>query len=231
MPIAAAGRRKRRAPVLKSLRHMAVSLFFGLTASACSLLVQFRDAPTGSDASTVEPSDAGRQREDSSFVEPDPEDANTPPLDANSADGGRPNTVFTGGTNACTITTSTGIRTPGFYCASQPKVSAYLGKLSNHLVECIGTDATDVTTKHSITVCVRGCVPMPPGVPDICDDCDGKPDGDYCAAEFRYPWFSQSADGIVKCVGGRAVTNTGTKCPDSTSCKATGIGKAACKAI
>jgi hypothetical protein len=82
------------------------------------------------------------------------------------------------------------------------------------LVTCNG-GVTPICVQH----CPFGCAAMPPGYPDACDDCHGRPDGTYCTKDLR------AVDGrnlglAVDCRAGRAamvyvcgVGRCATECP------------------
>jgi hypothetical protein len=67
------------------------------------------------------------------------------------------------------------------------------------LVTCNGG-----TTPTCVQKCPFGCTAMPPGYPDACNDCEGRPDGTYCVRDLR------GADGrnlglAVDCEKGKTV--------------------------
>ncbi len=100
-------------------------------------------------------------------------------------------------------------------CASNTSIFAtYPTNRGEDLVTCNG-GSTPTCVQH----CPFGCAVMPQGYPDMCDDCDGRPDGTYCVKDLRGP------DGrllglAVDCKNGRAVMGhvcgvdrCATKCP------------------
>ncbi|MBX3226671.1 MAG: hypothetical protein KIT84_39380 [Labilithrix sp.] len=91
--------------------------------------------------------------------------------------------------------------------------SGYTGG-ANDLVDCVN---------KCVHRCASGCLVMPFGENDICDDCAGKPNGTYCIATFRDYEPATNQQLVVECKGGR-----GTKvasCGDGVS----GICQQECK--
>ncbi|CAN5924958.1 hypothetical protein BH11MYX4_BH11MYX4_66700 [soil metagenome] len=82
------------------------------------------------------------------------------------------------------------------------------------LVTCNGG-----TTPTCVQHCPFGCVAMPQGFPDACDDCDGRPDGTYCVKDLRGP-DGRNLGLAVDCKGGKTIQShtcgegrCATKCP------------------
>ena len=82
------------------------------------------------------------------------------------------------------------------------------------LVTCNG-GANPTCVQH----CPFGCVSMPQGYPDACDDCDGRADGTYCMKDLRGP-DGRNLGLAVVCKGGKttdvAICGVGrcaTSCP------------------
>ena len=86
-------------------------------------------------------------------------------------------------------------------CASNTVFPAYpAGRArGGDLVTCNG-GATPTCVQH----CPFGCSAMPPGYPDLCDDCDGRPDGTYCVKDLRGP-DGRNLGLAVDCQGGKTV--------------------------
>jgi hypothetical protein len=85
---------------------------------------------------------------------------------------------------------------------------------ADDLVTCNGG-----TKPTCVQHCPFGCVAMPQGFPDACDDCDGRADGTYCVKDLRGP-DGRSLGLAVDCKGGRTVEGhicgvgrCATKCP------------------
>lgn len=83
------------------------------------------------------------------------------------------------------------------------------------LVTCNG-GAHPTCVQH----CPFGCLTMPQGYPDECDDCVGRADGTYCVKDLRGP-DGRNLGLAVDCVLGKTMmvhvcgsaTNCATKCP------------------
>lgn len=81
-------------------------------------------------------------------------------------------------------------------CGSEPGVS---GTAPDDLVECDGTTAKCV--RH----CPHGCVEMPTGHADSCDECFDKDDGYYCVKDLKGTWGSENQGFAVQCQGHETV--------------------------
>ncbi|NOU31458.1 MAG: hypothetical protein HOO96_26465 [Polyangiaceae bacterium] len=156
------------------MRPFAKALLLGAGSGlvACSLLVRFDDdAPLADGGPAASEAGSG--------------------IDAAKADAGinrdAGNGVFKTDANPCTAGGT------GLYCAIQGKIGSYPGKDPlNHLVECSANKV------KQITVCGQGCFVMPPGVPDVCDDCITRPkDGRYCGFQFDWPTLSDNL--VITC--------------------------------
>ncbi len=94
---------------------------------------------------------------------------------------------------------------------------------TNDLVSCDGG-----THPTCVQHCPFGCAVMPTGYADICDDCNGRPQGTYCVTDLR--GVPSSDDGLaIDCDGGKTV---GThicgagKC--ATKCTTAGFPRPSC---
>lgn len=83
------------------------------------------------------------------------------------------------------------------------------------LVTCNGGATPPTCVQH----CPFGCATMPNGFPDMCDDCNGRPDGTYCVKDLRGP-DGRNLGLAIDCVGGKTtkgyvcgVGQCATKCP------------------
>jgi len=134
-------------------------------AVGCTFLIAFDEIPAPIDAG------AGDARPDGV----------TDASDANPADGGLPafpppcDPTFPLMDVACN---------PSFprpNCARNTGIfPAYPAPRGEDLVTCNGG-----TTPTCVQHCPFGCVTMPEGYPDTCDDCFGRPDGTYCMKDMR----------------------------------------------
>lgn len=85
----------------------------------------------------------------------------------------------------------------GYYCA-RDGLNNYPGD-DKDLVHC-EAGAVD-WVRH----CDGGCIFMPPGTPDVCNECGRKADGTYCGKEFP-GWLPEHASFLVRCQLGQAPT-------------------------
>jgi hypothetical protein len=71
------------------------------------------------------------------------------------------------------------------------------------------TRSRDVVTCNTTATCVEHCAVrcarMPDGFPDECDQCTGKPDGNYCGRELN--WSTRNLDVLVRCENGTLDTS------------------------
>ena len=148
---------------------------------ACSLLVQFVDAPDAGKADVAD------------VVVMDVRPDIAAPYDASHVCTGLPN---------------------GYYCGfnglnGNPPV--------NWLVVC------EAGKPDTIRDCDAGCLAFPNGTPDECDECPGKPTGDYCGSQFG-TYTPYNAAYLISCAQGVAAiqgqcTNGCQPGPGDASCK------------
>ena len=73
--------------------------------------------------------------------------------------------------------------------------------------------------------CPIACAHLPSGFPDECDNCNGRPSGDYCGSEMG--WDARNYNLLVRCTQGRLATSPQPfNCP--TNCQ-TGNGNGTAK--
>ena len=180
------------------------------TAAGCTFLISFDDVPE-TDAGVVD-----------GPVRPQPSrdaDASGRALDA--GDAGAPPV-----TPACDTTFPldevqgcASFVEGGQICADNPGLTSYPGDRSTDVVTCSKTQGA---------TCVRHCVAcahLPEGFPDQCDQCIGKPDGNYCGTDMG--WQPENFRLLVTCTNERMASATAcsTRGCDSKG----GTGDAACK--
>jgi hypothetical protein len=165
--------------------------------TGCTLLIDFKEVDAGTAATdetgTVDAGDA-RTADDGSVAFPPPCDPTFPLAELRcNPDFPRPNCA-----SRTTIFPS--------YPAGHPR--------GDDLVTCNGS-----TKPTCVQHCPFGCVPMPTGFPDACDDCDGRADGTYCVKDLRGP-DGRNLGLAVACQGGRTISSStcgvgrcATKCP------------------
>lgn len=93
---------------------------------------------------------------------------------------------------------------PGTFCACD-MLANYQGS-ADDLVTCkaAGANLTAIT-------CPNGCGAMPQGLPDECDPCAKRPDGNYCGKDVGY----DGGSAVITCKSGHQL-GVGSKC--TTSC-------------
>ncbi|MBS2017240.1 MAG: hypothetical protein JST00_30435 [Deltaproteobacteria bacterium] len=167
--------------------------------AGCTFLIDFDEVPGGGDASAAEASTGGdasddRVTPDGSIAFPPPCDPAFPLADVKcNASFPRPNCA----SNTSVFPT---------YPAGKPR--------GGDLVTCNG-GPTPTCVQH----CPFGCATMPAGFPDMCDDCNGRPDGTYCVKDLRGP-DGRNLGLAIDCTGGKTTKNyvcgegrCATKCP------------------
>jgi len=168
-----------RAPAGLALRALLVPLALVAGAggvAACSLLVQFNDAPGGA-------CDGGLCSADVTVAEAGPDaGANADASDA------RPNDAALDAADdhyaAC------GNLASGYYCATDG-LHGYAGS-QDDLVHCVDGGIGQAT------FCDGGCLPLPAPFPDACNPCVGHPDGMFCGRDL--PGFpAVNADFLIQC--------------------------------
>lgn len=153
--------------------------------AACTLLVDFVDQPVPCDgASCVD-----------ARIAIDAAGFDGPVIVVDASDGGvdAPNLACKGKTN-------------GYYCA-RDGLNGYPGD-DKDLVVC------EAGVVAAVRHCDGGCIFMPPGTPDVCNECGRKADGTYCGKEFP-GWLPEHANFLVRCQQGAAPTYT--KCTTCTA--------------
>jgi hypothetical protein len=167
---------------------------FAVATAACTFLVSFKDPEDG--GATVDASrDTGGSGEDVVT------DGPRPPLEAG--------TDFCPGYTAdpaarpCSINSG---RPVTAYCACD-RLKNYQGSKGD-LVTCAANgDVADTT--H----CENGCALYPPAISSVCDQCQAKADGKYCATEFG----GDAGKVLLECRGGHQF-QTAIDCPGVTRC-------------
>jgi len=142
-------------------------------AAACSLLVDFVDAP-----------DAGGcfgDTCDASLFDADTFDA---------ADAYHPDVRDAGPPDVATLCKG---KDNGWYCGYNGLNGVAPSK--DDLVEC--RDAS----VYKLTLCDAGCLAYPNGVPDRCNECPGMKDGYYCGSQFP-SGLADNATTLVLCTQG-----------------------------
>jgi hypothetical protein len=159
--------------------------------AACTWLVDFVDQPRGA------PCD-GAACFDAPFDPPRPDAASGDASDGATAG----DATFDGPNLACRGLVN------GYYCARDGLIN-YPGS-DKDLVYCDGGAV------WWARYCDGGCIFMPPGTPDVCNDCWRKGDGTYCGREFS-GWLTEHANVLVRCQQGQAASNQ--KCPGTCSAR------------
>ncbi len=152
--------------------------------AGCTLLVSFDDVPiddAGIGSPTSRPpdvavADTGKPPEDDASAPPDAADSS---VDYGKACAGKPD---------------------GKYCNGNQIVVD--GGSSDDLVTCLNGKTASV--KYCATG--SGCVRMPSGFPDECDQCQGKATGLYCGDDFA-GWHPMNARARIRCDNNAIVGN------------------------
>jgi hypothetical protein len=148
---------------------------------ACSLLVQFNDAPAGpcdggfcvADATVVD------GRADAAVAEGGGSDVRP----ADDAEAGAPEAGVDHYAPCANLAS-------GFYCATDG-LHGYAGS-QDDLVHCVDGGIGQAT------FCDGGCLPLPAPFPDACNPCVGHADGLYCGRDL--PGFpAVNADFLIQC--------------------------------
>lgn len=197
------------------LKTVKESLFVGIvlasSAVGCTFLISFDDVPRAEEPIDDGTVDSGRRSSSSSSSSGDTSSSSSS-SSASSASSSGTVEVFP---PACDENFDLGTVGCGNYpraeCGDEPGLTGTELPASD-LLEC---DATK--QPQCLRHCPHGCVKMPNGFPDACDDCNGKADGTYCTSEFRN-WPASNAVFLFECQGGNVVDKT--NCSDmGQACK------------
>lgn len=190
------------------MRTFALAGVVATCAVGCTFLVTFDDLPDRGQAIDEGEIDAGRKSSSSSSSSSSGDDGASSSSSSSSSSSGAP---FPPACDDAFDLTSIGCGTyPRAECGDEPGLTG-VDLPADDLVEC-DAQMEPKCLRH----CPHGCVKMPTGFPDACDDCDGKADGIYCSSEFRN-WPAQSNVFTFECQDGNVVTKT--KCGDGEACK------------
>lgn len=183
------------------MRSLARALLVAVVSAGagCTFLIDFDEIDGGGDASAAEASTGGDASDDR--FTPDGPIAFPPPCDPS----------FPLAEVKCNASF------PRPNCASNTSVfpTYPAGKArGGDLVTCNG-GPTPTCVQH----CPFGCATMPAGFPDMCDDCNGRPDGTYCVKDLRGP-DGRNLGLAIECASGKTTRNfvcgegrCATKCP------------------
>jgi hypothetical protein len=148
--------------------------------AGCTFLISFDDVPRDGGADVTLPPPAPPD------PPPPPEDIGDASFDGPAIrDASRDANLYA---DACTGHQN------GKYCNGN--VIVVDGGSRDDLIICDGGGAT-------IKACNKGtgCVRLPPGFPDECDECQGRAAGQYCGDDFP-GWDKLNAKARIRCTGG-----------------------------
>lgn len=195
------------------MRSLVLATVVGACAAGCTFLVSFDDVPSAGEPADEGSPDAGRGRTSSSSSSSSSSSGSSGDTSSSSSSSSSSGTVekfppdCDGNVNLGDISCGNYTRAE---CGSEPGVT---GIEANDLVEC---DAAK--QPQCVRHCPNGCAEMPSGFPDQCDDCFGKPNGTYCAKDFRN-WDPKNAVFAIRCQDGRKAEHT--NCSDTATACAT----------
>lgn len=190
------------------MKTYALVAMLATCAVGCTFLVSFDDVP---DAGQAEPQafDAGKRSSSSSSSGSESSTSSSgevvTPQDSGTAETFPP--ACDGNITLADIGCGTYTRSE---CNTEPGVTG-AALQDGDLIDC-NAQQEPTCVRH----CPHGCAEMPKGFPDQCDDCFGKPDGTYCAKDFRN-WDSKNDVFAIECKDGKKV--------DATDCTALTIPK------